>query len=70
MAAASRAAPPSGAACRDTIRSARDGSAAIISVMWNGGPSRLDGVSVDAHGSGGPGRGAVGSKALLSIGGA
>ena len=43
---------PCGSASRSTIRRARAGSAAIISVMWYGGPSRGDGCGVDAHGSG------------------
>ena len=43
------------------------GSAAIMSVMWYGGPDRRLGVSVDAHGSGGPGSGAVGSKAASAV---
>ena len=60
---ASAAAWLSGPAWRAAIRRARPGSASIISVMWYGGPERGLGVPVKAHGSGGPGRGAVGSKA-------
>ena len=52
------------------IRAASAGSAAIISVMWNGGPSRCDGISVEAQGSGAPGRGAVGSKSVVAFIGA
>jgi hypothetical protein len=35
--------------------------------MWYGGPGRASGVELDAHGSGGPGSGIVGSKAGVSI---
>ena len=42
---------------RRRIRPARAGSAAIISVMWQGGPSRLLGWGRKSHGSGGPGSG-------------
>ena len=58
-----RAAGPDGAARDVSRRLARPGSASIISVMWYGGPGRSEGMSVLAHGSGGPGRGASGSKA-------
>jgi hypothetical protein len=35
--------------------------------MWYGGPERGLGVSVEAQGSGGPGRGALGSKAVTVV---
>jgi hypothetical protein len=38
-----------------------------MSVMWYGGPLRALGAPVDAHGSGGPGRGAFGSKGSVVI---
>ncbi len=64
---ASSAATLPTASWRARMRSATDGSASIISVMWNGGPVRALGRSVEAHGSGAPGNGAVGSKAVVSI---
>ena len=62
MAVARAAAWLSGPAWLARIRRATAGSAAIMSVMWYGGPERRTGVSVEAQGSGGPGRGALGSK--------
>ena len=59
---ASSAAAPAGSARRTMSRSAMAGSAAIMSVMWYGGPSRQLGWELEAHGSGGPGSGASGSK--------
>jgi len=35
--------------------------------MWYGGPDRPLGVELDSHGSGAPGRGNVGSKAVVSV---
>jgi hypothetical protein len=39
-----------------------------MSVKWYGGPDRRLGWSPYAHGSGGPGRGAFGSKSVVVIG--
>ncbi len=58
---ARRAAEPS-AARRARQRSAKAGSARIISVMNHGGPPRSTGCSAQCHGSGGPGRGRSGSN--------
>ena len=44
------------------------GSAEIISVMWYGAASRRVGMSVLAHGSGGPGMGSAGSKVFIDGG--
>ena len=64
IAVASRAAAEPVAASRSRMRPVMAGSAAIISVMWNGAVPRRLGISVEAHGSGGPGSGAVGSKSM------
>ena len=61
----SRRARPSTAddcSSRATSRSASAGSAAIDSVIRYGGPSRSAGISVLAHGSGGPGSSRSGSN--------
>ena len=57
MSSARRAAGLAGSASRPSSRSAKAGSAAIISVMRYGGPGRDSGVEVARQGSGGPGRG-------------
>jgi len=35
--------------------------------MWYGGPDRALGIELEAHGSGAPGSGIVGSKEVISI---
>ena len=54
-------------AWRSMMRTASAGSASIMWVMWNGGPSVALGAGVEAHGSGGPGSAAAGSyvKAVM-----
>ena len=66
--AASRPAAPSRSGNRSTMRPAIDGSAAIMSVMWYGGPARGLGAVVDAHGIGRGPSGAVGSKSVPIVG--
>ena len=57
---ASSAADDEGCASRLRSRSASAGSAAIMSVITNGGPSRIGGIEDSSQGSGAPGSGALG----------